>query len=241
MYLELRIATCACMLAIASILDIKSREIPDKVWLAFGGMGLAITALALADPSAPSVAADKIAFIVHYIIGIALVSAVGYATYKAGLFGGADPKALLAIAMTLPTFEPTYKLHDFPALTVFSNALIISLAGMFYNVVRNSASLAKGIPIFEGLAENGMRKILAFTVGFSSNSSGKYLFAMEKSDESGKRKFVFNPAQYDEFAQNNDKRMWVTPALPFIVYIAIGFAVTLAAGDLFAILIQSIF
>lgn len=237
MYLELRIVTCACMLAIASILDIKNREIPDKVWLAFGGIGLGITLLALADPLGQLVIADKPGYLAHYAIGVGLVSAIGYAVYKAGLFGGADPKALVAIALTLPTFDPVYKLHDFPALTSLSNALVISLSGMLYNIARNSISAARGIPIYEGMAENGMRKILAFAVGFSSsNSSGKYLFAMEARDETGQRKFVFNPAQYDEFAQNSGKRMWMTQALPFIVYIAIGFATTLVVGDLMALL-----
>ena len=120
MYLELRIVTCACMLAIASILDIKSREIPDKVWLAFGGIGLAITLLALTDPSAQPVIADKTSYIAHYALGFGLVSVIGYAVYKAGLFGGADPKALVAIALTLPTLESGYKLHDFPALTLLT-------------------------------------------------------------------------------------------------------------------------
>jgi preflagellin peptidase FlaK len=226
------------MLAIASILDIKNREIPDKVWIAFGGIGLAITLFALTDPLAPSFIADKTSYIAHYALGVGLVSVIGYAVYKAGLFGGADPKALVAIALTLPTFEPVYKLYDFPALTSLTNALIVSLSGMFYNIARNSISLARGIPIFEGMAESGMRKVLAFAVGFSSasTSSGKYLFAMEERDDLGQRKFVFNPAQYDEFTQNSGKRMWMTQALPFIVYIAIGFAVMLIIGDLIALL-----
>ena len=226
------------MLAIASILDIKNREIPDKVWLAFGGIGLATTLFALTDPLAQPFIVDKTSYIAHYALGVGLVSVIGYAVYKAGLFGGADPKALVAIAMTLPTFEPVYKLYDFPALTSLTNALMISLSGMFYNIARNSISLARGIPIFEGMAESGMRKVLAFAVGFSSasTSSGKYLFAMEERDDLGQRKFVFNPAQYDEFTENSGKRMWMTQALPFIVYIAIGFAVMLIIGDLIAIL-----
>jgi archaeal preflagellin peptidase FlaK len=226
------------MLAIASILDIKSREIPDKVWLAFGGIGLVITLLALTDPLAQPVIADKISYIAHYALGVGLVAVIGYAVYKAGLFGGADPKALVAIALTLPTLESGYRLYDFPALTSLTNALLISLSGMFYNIARNSISVARGIPIFEGMAESSARKALAFAVGFSSSStsSGNYLFAMEERDDSGQRKFVFNPAQYDEFTQNSGKRMWMTQALPFIVYIAIGFAVTLVMGDLIGLI-----
>jgi preflagellin peptidase FlaK len=244
MYLELRIATCACMLAIASILDMKSREIPDKLWLIFGGLGAAIAAIELASLPA---GADRVPFLAHYALGTALISAIGYAVYRAGLYGGADPKALVAMALILPAFDPAFKLHAFPALAAFTNALVFSLAGMLYNIVKNSISLSRGIPIFRGMQESGMRKALAFAVGFSSNSSGKFLFAMEARDESGQRRFRFNPASYDEFVQaDNDgssggdssgRRMWVTQALPFIVYIGAGFAALLVLGDLLAVLI----
>ena len=233
------IAACACMLAIASILDIKSREIPDKVWLAFGGAGLLITVAAVLDGSLPY-GVSLPAFLVRHAIGIAIISAIGYAAYRTGLLGGADPKALVTIAILIPTLEPAARLHDIVALTVFTNALIVSLAGMLCNVARNALSVARGVPIFDGVAESGVRKALAFAVGFPASSSGKYLFAMEDRDELGRRRFVFNPARYNDFAQPSDKRMWVTQALPFIVYIGIGFALTLVAGDLLALLFGAI-
>lgn len=239
MYLELRIATCACMLAIASILDLKNREIPDKVWVIFGGLGALLLALELGDSSSPSRQSGLTPFVVQYGLGIALMSAIGYATYRTGLFGGADPKALVAIAIILPTFDSTFRFHDFTALTVLSNALIISMSGLIYNVIRNTISLTKGTPIFAGVSENRIRKALAFTVGFYSNSSGKFLFAMEELDDKGRKRFRFNPSTYDEFEANSSNR-WVTQALPFIVYIGIGFAVTLFVGDLLALLINAI-
>lgn len=243
MYLELRIATCACMLAVASILDIRSREIPDKVWLIFGGIGATLTAIELLDTPT----GNRIAFSVHYAIGIALMSSIGYATYRAGLFGGADPKALLAIAVILPTYSAGYfTLHDFAAISILSNALIASITAMLYNVIRNSISVARGVPIFEGMSEGRMKRALAFAVGFPSSSPGKYVFEMEATDDTGNRRFRFNPASYGDFAPSgqqqeeeskNRRRTWVTPALPFIVYIGIGFVINLVIGDLFALLL----
>jgi preflagellin peptidase FlaK len=246
MYLELRVVTCACMLAIASILDIKSREIPDKVWLIFGGFGAVLTALELFDTPASA----RTAFSIHYAVGISLVSAIGYTTYKAGLFGGADPKALVAIAIILPSYgSGLFAFHDFAAISIFSNALIASTTAMMYNIVRNSLAVARGIPIFEGVNEGKMKRALAFAVGFPSSSPGRYVFEMEAIDESGNRKFRFNPASYNDFApeeqqqENNKKRTrtWVTSALPFIVYIGIGFAINLVVGDLFALLFNLVF
>lgn len=236
MYLELRIAGCALMLAIASILDIKSREIPDKVWIVFAAAGAALTAFQLSLEGVP---ADYSAFVIHYAAGIAIVSAIGYIAYRAGLFGGADPKALVAIAVILPEYGPGFQLGGFPALGVLSNAVIISLTAMVYNVARNSISVVKRVPIFEGMEQEGMaRKALAFAVGFpATQSRGKYVFAMEEIDDSGKRRFMFNPAGYHDFAgqEGRQEKLWVTRALPFIVYISAGFAVTIIFGDLMAL------
>jgi preflagellin peptidase FlaK len=240
LYLELRIATCACMLAVASILDLKNREIPDKVWAVFAGIGGLVLVLELADSSSPVRQSGLTPFLFQYSLGVALISAIGYATYKTGLFGGADPKALVAIAVMLPMFDSPFRLHDFTAITVLSNALIISISAMVYNVIRNTMSVARGVQIFEGIAENKAKKALAFAVGFYSDSSGRFLFAMEEHDEKGEKKFRFNPFSYDEFENEGGKR-WVTQALPFILYIGIGFAITIIIGDLFALLINSIF
>ncbi len=247
MYLELRVATCACMLAIASILDIRSREIPDKIWLIFGGLGAVLSVLELVDMPA----SNRTAFSVHYAIGIALVSSIGYATYRTGLFGGADPKALVAISVILPAYSGGFfAFHDFAAISILSDALVVSITAMLYNIFRNSISVARGVPIFEGISEGRMKRALAFAVGFPSSSPGRYVFEMEAFDDSGNRKFRFNPAHYDDFAQSpeilqkgeekrgNKRRIWVTPALPFIVYIAIGFAINLVVGDLFAALFK---
>lgn len=237
MYLELRIATCACMLAIASILDIKNREIPDKVWLIFGAAGAILTIFELLlDDNSNNDNEGKVAYAIHYFIGIAIISTIGYLTYRAGLFGGADPKALVTVAIILPVYNSGFQMHSFPALSIFSNAVITSMVAMVYNIIRNSISVAKKIPIFEGIEESRMRKALAFAAGFPTQSSGKYVFAMEEADDSGRRKFRFNPASYNDFAEQDKKsKIWVTQALPFIVYISAGFLITTTVGDLMAL------
>lgn len=252
MYIELRIAACASMLAIASILDIRSREIPDKLWLIFGSIGGILTLFELFDGlSANELATTdrSLVFTIHYVIGIAIISGIGYVIYKIGLFGGADSKALVAIAIILPVYgsNSTVHLHSFPAISVFSNALIVSMVAMVYNIARNCLSLARRIPIFDGMQESVARRALAFAVGFPSNSFRRYVFVMEEKNEYGQRKFRFNPANYDEFASSSEqqehrdwatKRIWVTHALPFIVYISIGFIITLVVGDLMALLLR---
>jgi preflagellin peptidase FlaK len=234
MFLEMRIAACACMLAAASIYDMKSREIPDKIWLVFGGIGVLLMALEFAG----GLYLARQPFV--YVAGMGIMSLIGYAAYRAGLFGGADAKALTALAVLFPEYSAGFRMHDIPALSILSNALILSMAGLLHNMARNAISLARGVPIFEGIPEGALRKALAFSAGFSTASCGKYLFAMEETDEKGRRKFNFNPASYGDFAEPGQGRVWVTQALPFIVYIAAGFAIFVAAGDLLALAARAV-
>lgn len=229
--LEIRLAACAAMLIIASILDLKSREISDKVWIGFGGFGLLLAAIEFNTNSIN---------LVQYGIGIGITAPIAYAIYRTGLFGGADAKALAAIAVLLPFYDMPFKIHDFTAFTVLTNATILTSAHIIHNVIRNSIDLARGRIMFEGFEESKTRKALAFMMGFRSNMPKGYLFAMEVS-EGGRRKFNFHPAAYDEYIAPNTKNVWVTPALPFIVYMAFGFAVMIIVGDLLALIFANIF
>jgi len=249
MLIELRIVACAVMLAIAAIIDFKKREIPDKIWIGFGSFGtlLAVIEFGL-NPEGTTGSIRNSVFL--YILGIGIITPIAYAVYKTGLFGGADSKALIAIAVILPTYDfMLYKIHGFTVLTVLTNALIISMSQVIINSTRNLIAMARGVPIFEGIDEGAARKALAFAMGYRSTSAVGYLFPMEGIDESGKRKFSFNPARYDEFVEESqsesqivvsERGIWVTQALPFIVYIAIGLAITLTIGDIFGFFLQSI-
>jgi preflagellin peptidase FlaK len=251
MLIELRIASCAAMLVLAAIIDIKKREIPDKIWLGFGGFGVFVTALEFSDPltSPPS--------LFSYVLGVTIITPIAYLVYKTGLFGGADSKALIAIALLFPWFSESalFKIHDFTALTVLTNALLISMSQLAFNAVRNLMALARGRRIFDGIEESTTRKALAFATGYSTSSSSGYLFPMEMIDESGKRKFVFNPARYEEFLEEDirqdeqpgqpssasqPREIWVTQALPFIVYLAIGFGLAITVGDLLGAVIRNV-
>ena len=258
MLIELRIAACAAMLIIAAIIDVKKREIPDKVWLGFGAFGVALIIIEFVLPSlflettpftiVPSGSTDvtntqSIAKLLSYLLGIGIIVPIAYGIYKTSLFGGADSKALIAIAVLLPAYDGMmFKLHGFTAMTVLTNALIVSMSYVVYNVLKNAVEIVRGRRIFEGFEESRSRKALAFTMGFRSSSGKGYLFAMEGIDESGKRKFVFNPAEYDDFVSMSGKKnlVWVTHAMPFIVYLAIGFGITIVLGDLLAVIIRGI-
>lgn len=227
--LDIRLVACAVMLIIASILDLKKREISDKIWISFGSFGLLLTAIEFNSNSIN---------LLQYGIGIAIIAPITYGIYRTGLFGGADAKALVAIAVLLPFYDMPFKIHGFTAFTILTNATILTFAHIIHNMVRNFIDLAKGRTIFEGFKESGARKALAFVMGFRSNAPKGYLFAMESS-EGGRRRFNFHPAAYDEYV-TDARNIWVTPALPFIVYMAVGFALMIIFGDLLALIFANI-
>ncbi|MEM2759411.1 MAG: A24 family peptidase C-terminal domain-containing protein [Nitrososphaerales archaeon] len=226
---EIRLIACAAMLVTASILDLKNREIGDRVWIGFGSLGGLLTAIEF-----NSNAID----LIQYAMRVAITAPVAYAIYRTGLFGGADAKALVAIAVLLPFYDMQFKMHDLTAFTVLTNATILTFAHIFHNVIRNSIDLARGKAMFAGFQESAARKALAFLMGFRSDSAKGYLFAMECS-EGGRRRFNFHPASYDEYVANA-KNVWVTPAIPFIVYMAFGFALMIIFGDLLALVFTNI-
>jgi len=229
--LEIRIIACAAMLVLASVMDLKKREISDKVWVSFAGLGLLITAIEFSSNSTN---------LFQYGLGVAITVPIAYGIYRTGLFGGADAKALVAIAMLVPFYDMPFKIHGFTSLTVLTNATILTLANVVHNIVRNSIDLVKGKAVFEGFEESGLRKALAFITGFKAAAPNGYLFAME-SNYSGKRRFNFHPAGYYDYVSTNSKNLWVTPALPFIVYMAFGFLSMIIFGDLIALIFAKIF
>ncbi len=221
--LEIRIAICLITLIIASIMDFKKREISDKVWIlaAIGGIALFIIDFNNID-------------LTKYGIALGITAMLSYIIYRTGLFGGADAKALMIISLLLPFYDMENKIHDLTSLAVLTNGVILTIANIFHNVIRNVSEILKGKDIFLGFDEPLSRKIFAFILGFRISKVSNYAFLMEVNDKKGKR-FRFHINAYDDFA-DNAKDVWVTPALPFIIYITIGFIIAIVYGDIVGML-----
>ena len=132
--------------------DVETRRVPDRLWppLLLLGVGCLAwqgwTVLGTADPFA------RYAFGVRVAASLLVVGGLGVAFYVVPLgFGGADAKALVAIAVLLPTY-PTYYLGRVVlplapsnvrifSLTVLTNALLLGLA---YPVYLTCANVLRG-------------------------------------------------------------------------------------------------
>jgi len=109
------------MLLHASYHDVRRRMVPDRVFFMWGGVGLTTIIL--------SVAVGGYSFELRYILlSAAVTSSYAWAAYHLHVFGGADAKALVTLALILPTYHGTTpQIHPFTALIVLGNAAVIAL------------------------------------------------------------------------------------------------------------------
>ena len=231
---EWRVLASVAMLLVASVADLKNRSVSDWLWVAFG-----VVAAALYVTDFPP--ADRLPAIA---MSVTITSALSLAVYKAGLFGGADALAFFTLSLLMPQYSGSFSLSGMPStlfsLSVFVNALAFSACQVLVNVARNSASFLRRQNLFAGFeAETAARKAIAFMIGFKS-AKPTFSFPIEKKAAGGK-KFDFTLANVETAAYEERRNVWVTPGIPFLLYLLAGFIVTILAGDLVGLLARIFF
>lgn len=215
---DLRLVLALGMLGLATYWDLKTREISDYLWIAFGA---ASAVLILFTPNIGSALIGA---------GISLIVApVVLLIWRFGLFGGADALGIIVLAALAPEF--TLVSGVITPFTIITNSAILSTAPIIINVARNLISLARGQKIFSGLeGEPKGKKIIALFLGYRAKNP-KFSFSIEKSEGSSK-KFDFSPKNPDDAEFCSTPDTWVTPGLPYMIYIMSGFVIQLVYGDI---------
>ncbi|RLG97198.1 hypothetical protein DRO29_03450 [Candidatus Bathyarchaeota archaeon] len=248
MYEEaMRVGLSLLFLAISSWYDLKEREVSNRVWMVFAPLGLALSLLHF------HLTKDQ-NFLLPMVMSVLIVGGFSVALFYLGLFGGADAKALICLSLTLPVqpsfVRPLLKMvSPFFAFSVLVNAVVFSSASILgialYNLYRGFGA---GENLFEGLeSEPLLNKILAFFTGIKvdANKLGKspHYIPLEtvSTGEDGSRTrrlriFFRLGEEPGEESLNEFKgfkgKVWVTPSLPFIVFITAGFVAALLLGDI---------
>lgn len=219
---DINLSIASVMLIFTSYLDMKKREVPDKVWLIFGGIGAALQVYEVLSGDTS---------VIQLGISVVLATVIGMGLYFFGFYGGADGKALIAVGVLLPVFNPSVGLYSIAPLIVLTNGVLLSILLPIGILLFNLTRLLRKEPIFEGFAEPWYRKALACFLGYKQTGKPReFQFAMEKNDVSGAaKKFQFSMMQ-DDFETNGNT--WVTPGIPLLVFFTVGFFVMLGYGDL---------
>lgn len=161
------------------------------------------------------------------------------------LHGGADAKAMMAIAILIP-FYPHF--YEFPLLQ-FSSDRVASAMEVFFPfaflVLMNTVLFV--VWAFLGfIVYNATKKDIGFPemlLGYKMDIDeieNKFVWPMERVVE-GERVLVLFPKKIekDNLKKLKDmdiKRIWVTPKIPFIVFITAGFVISALVGNVFAAL-----
>lgn len=209
----------------ASYTDIKTRRASNILWLIMGSIG----AILLAVQYFTIGFEDKI----YYLLFIPIMIGLVYALFQLRLiFGGADAKALMAIAILVP-LQPA--ISQFPlwgesmmpaSWFIFSNSIILFLFIPLSLLVFNIAKRNIAFPY----------SILGYKMSIKK-AKEKFVWPLEKITN-GKRKFVYMPKNFDvedelnEFEKQGINEIWVTPKIPFMIPLLAGFICAFVLGDI---------
>jgi preflagellin peptidase FlaK len=231
------------ILAYACYSDIRKRSVSNIVWLIMAGVGITFAGY--------YIVVQGITFLIPLIFSVTIASALSYFFFRLGLFGAADAKALICIAVLFPTqpkfttLSYNFQLFDASVPIVFPFALIVLL---------NADVLALAIPIslfFRNLHSLGLREVMrnaamcfvAYRANIDELRSDRFTkltHAYEEIDGHLTRQFSAGgmPLNSDTVQrlkayhreQKVGDEVWVTPELPFILFIALGFLASCLLG-----------
>jgi len=245
-------------LSLSSWQDYKKREVSNRIWLLFAPSGLAFSLLQFYFTTNQS-------FILFMGLSLLVVTGVSLALFYLGLFGGADAKALICLSLALPVY-PSYLnpylnvISPLFSLSILSNAVLFSSVLIFGMVLFNLYRRFRvGEKLFEGLEDEPLwNKILVFVTGFRIDinklGNSPHLIPLEtiSRGENGKGirrlKIFFRLSEdstqetgsLNDFYEEIEGKIWVTPSLPFLIFITIGFVAALFLGDVLIWLVAQI-
>ncbi|DAC72390.1 MAG TPA: hypothetical protein DSN98_05545 [Thermoplasmata archaeon] len=219
----IRLITGAILLAYASYTDIKTRRAANILWVVMAIVGAILIVIQYLDGGYPNI---------WYLVFIPIMIALMYAFFQMRLlFGGADAKALMALAILVPTLP---HLGNLPLWDSF-------LPGS-WSIFANATILFLFIPI-SLLLYNLSKKNLRFPHCFLGyvisveKAKQKFVWPLEKIKD-GKRRLMYMPKNFDvdeelaEFEKLGITEIWVTPKIPFMIPLLAGFLVTFFLGDI---------
>jgi len=207
----------------ASYTDIKTRRASNMLWVILGISGLILLVIQYFTIGFENQ---------YYILFIPIMIGLIYLLFQMGLiFGGADAKALMAIAILVPIQPAIAQFPLWKTLMPFSFVI-------FFNSLLLFLAIPLGLFIF-----NIFKKDIKFPHSFLGYKTDiqkarkKFVWPLEKIVD-GKLKFIPMPKnfdvndEYDELEKHGIKNIWVTPKVPFMIPLLVGYIVSFIIGDI---------
>lgn len=279
----------AATLGYASLLDVRTRRVPNRFWILLSALGIAlIVARVLADDeslgfllilvpigailsdvyldSEGDSTLEKVAPVVkysvavgatvllgiqwadseyfQYLLAIPVLMMVFVLMYLFGIVkGGADAKALIALAVLFPVVP---EIGGLPLVTP-ANASVNLVFPFALSVLIDAAILVVFLPIVflaKNLASRDIRfpqMLLGYRIDSDTESPG-FVWLMEAVEE-GRHRFYTRPRggedvilELRKLKDGGISRVWVTPKIPFILPMSAGLILAAAVGNLLFLL-----
>jgi preflagellin peptidase FlaK len=221
----IRFITGFSILAYASYTDIKIRKAANFLWLIMGGVGGSLLIIQY-------LFFNGFGNQTLYLLFIPIIIFIMYVFFQLRLlFGGADAKAMMAIAILVPLTPSIYSFPLFPSIlpcswVIFSNAVVLFLALPLSLLVYNLMKRHTGFPYL----------LLGYKMDLDK-ARKKFVWPLERVVD-GKIKFSSMPTsidpteQFDALEKLGKKMIWVTPKIPFMIPLLAGFICAFFIGDL---------
>lgn len=235
----LKILFCIPFLLYSCYSDIKTRRVSNNVWLVMlvGGFFFVLY----------DISTSGISYLFRLLLSAGLIFAFVYLLFQIGTFGGADAKALILLSIILPAY-PTFQVYGytFPlnmsliglfAFGIFGNAVLLTIVvpvGLaMYNLIKMGLHIDNPLYIFIGyktkisqLANKHIRLIQDF-----EEKNGEVKVSYKRGGTEIDDIVIKKLMKLSEKGLIKDE-IWVTPKLPFMIPLTIGFFVAIFYGDL---------
>ena len=233
LYIDIiRFITGFSILFYASYTDIKTRMAPNILWIIMGSIGTVLIFVQFL--------LNGFGEQVLYLIFIPIMIGLVYLFFQLRLiFGGADAKALMTIAILTP-FQPFQILSSYPlhpsfmpfSWIIFSNSIIlfllIPLSLFILNMIKGNIRFPHCFLGYKVTIEKAKKT---------------FVWPLERF-ENGMLKFSYVPASFDpsdqieQFEKKGYKELWVTPKIPFMIPLLAGFISGFFYGDILIAIMQ---
>ena len=218
------------ILSYASYTDIKTRRASNLLWLIMGSCGAILLIIQYFTIGFENI---------FYLAFIPIIIIFMYVLFNLRLiFGGADAKAIMALAILAPLEPeilhlPLWSESVMPfSWIIFSNAVIlfilIPLSLLIYNIIKKNLEFPYCI--------------LGYKMSVKK-AKQSFVWPLKKIDN-GKRKFCYMPKEFNAekelkvFESKGVKEIWITPKVPFMIPLLAGFLVSFFFGDILSYIIQ---
>jgi preflagellin peptidase FlaK len=227
-----RLVLGTLILLYASYTDLKTRRASNILWIIMGTAGVILLIVQYLQGGFPNL---------WYLVFIPIIIALMYGLFQLRLiFGGADAKAMMALAILVPIVP-----------TMNNTPLWTSLLPWSWVIFANSVLLFLIIPV-SLFVYNAAKRNLSFPyalLGYKMNiqeAKAKFVWPLEKLVD-GKRRFSRIPEDFDEsehlktFEDAGIEEIWVTPKIPFMIPLLAGFLTSFFLGDFMTAILQAIY